>query len=139
MAETIRAHLEQADFTPGGSNTGDNSAPGGAPGGRVDPDPLGIYYINLGPLAYLLNEAVEGRVDRGADRDELLDDVAEQTGPDVTAHDAEAVLNGDELCPPQELLSAFATVLSLSADTLVDAAKRGGCTNYGPATLPPGY
>jgi hypothetical protein len=102
---------------------------------------MGIHYVNLGPLAYMLNEALNGLVSRVADRDDVLNDVADATGADneQSAHDAEAVLNGDELCPATELLSAFAQVLSLSADTLIDAAKRGGCTNYGGSSLPPCY
>ena len=61
MANTIQAHLEEhADYQPGGVQ---------APGvGTEGDDPLGIHYADLGPLAYVLNEAMDSAVNRGADR-----------------------------------------------------------------------
>ena len=69
-----------------------------------------------------------------------MDQVADACGEEVTAHDVEDVLVDNVHCPPQEMLEAFATVLSIDASVIVDAAKKGGCTNLGPSdTAPPGF
>jgi hypothetical protein len=132
MAETIQAHQEQADYTPG---------EGLAPGvGTEGDDPLGIHYADLGPLALVLNEAVDSATNRGADRDAIIEQINNVTSDEVSGHDAAAVLAGDELCPAMEILEAFSTVLSIDIEVITDAAKRGGCTNYGPiSNEPPGY
>ena len=132
MAETIQAHLEQDDYSPGG-----NLAPGV---GTEGDDPLGIHYADLGPLALVLNEAVDSATNRGADRDDIIEQINNATSDEVTGHDAAAVLAGDELCPAVEILEAFSSVLSIDVEVIVDAAKRGGCTQYGPmSSTPPGY
>ena len=132
MAETIQAHLlEQADYSPGG-----NLAPGQ---GTEGDDPLGIHYADLGPLALVLNEALDSATNRGADPDDILDQIAEAGGDGVSANDAQDVLGGDVLCPTMELLQGFSSVLAIDIEVIVDAAQRGGCTNYGQRTLPPGY
>ena len=130
MAETIEAHSEQADYIPGV-----NQAPGS---GTEGDDPLGLHYADLGPLAFVLNEAMDSIVNRGADREALLEQIA-QAGQ-CQPSDAEAVLTDDVHCPPVELLRAFSAVLSIDLDIMIDAAQKGGCTNLGPTpTVPPGF
>jgi hypothetical protein len=131
MAETIEAHLqEQADYIPGV-----NQAPGS---GTEGDDPLGLHYADLGPLAFVLNEAMDSTVNRGADRQALMEQIAQVAQANV--NDVEAVLTDDMRCPPMNLIQAFATVLSIDSDIIVDAAQKGGCSNLGPIpTVPPGY
>jgi hypothetical protein len=124
MDNTIRAHYEQDDFTPG---MGNNTTPGSDPSGS---DPMGIRYADLGPLAVILNEAMDTAIHSGSDRDSLLDEISEKCGPTATANDLEAVLAGDVVCPPPAVLTAFATQLAIDLPLVEDAAARGGCTDY---------
>jgi hypothetical protein len=132
MAETITAH-EDADYVPGNV---------GAPGsGNEGADPLGLHYADLGPLAFVLNEAMDAAVNTGTDRDVLLEQIAQAAGEGISARDAEDVLTDNEHCPPIELLEAFATVLAIDATLLTDASVKGGCTNIGSRSTgpPPGF
>jgi hypothetical protein len=118
------------------------AAPGGylAPGaGTTGGDPLGLKYANLGPVALVLNEGVDATVDAGADRDELLNSVADDAGDDISRDDVDAALSGDERCPDPALIQSFASWLAIDAEGIMDAAVKGGCKNYGAATPPPGY
>lgn len=121
-----------ADYTPG-----QNTAPGdGSEGG----DPTGIQYEELGPLAFVLNEAVDSVVLRGADRDGLHNSISQAAGDQFSVEDVKDVLAGDVRCPDLSLLQAFGQVTSIDIDIIIDAAQRGGCDGYfGQPTEPPGY
>lgn len=129
MAETVEA-AEEADYQPGAV-----MAPGS---GTTGDDPLGLHYADLGPLAFILNEAMDSAINRGIDRESLLEAVA-QGDDGSTASDAEDVLSDDVQCPPPGLLQAFATVLAIDVEIIYDAGRRGGCTCYGENSSPPGY
>lgn len=103
-------------------------------------DPLGLEHPDRGHLATIMNQAVDALVGRGTDRDHLLDTVATQAGPDFSRADVDAILTGTQRCPDVALLQAFCAALSIDPRTALDAALRGGCTNYGASTAtPPGY
>jgi hypothetical protein len=116
-------------------------AGGTAPGaGTTGADPLGIRYINMGPLALVLNEAVDATINAGSDRDVLLDQIADTGDETVTRADVDAALDGSEHCPSIQLIQSFADALAIDAQVILDAAERGGCTNYGGVgDTPPGY
>jgi hypothetical protein len=107
---------EVANFSPG------NVLPPGT--GTEGDDPNGLRYVDFGPLAFVLLEALDAAVNTGADRAALLGEIA---GGGLVA-DVEAVLAGEVKCPPYDLLQSFATQLSIDLETILDAAKRGGCT-----------
>jgi hypothetical protein len=130
--EELMAQTMTADYVPGAV-----MAPGPGDEGA---DPLGIHYADLGPLAFVLNEAMDSAVNRGVDRDQVLETIATTTGGGCTASDVESVLGDDLACPPLSLLQAFATCLSIDLDVIIDAAEKGGCKGYGPIpSTPPGY
>jgi hypothetical protein len=120
-----------ADYQPGISVL----APGG---GGIDDDPMGLRYAKLGGLALMMNEGLDAATNRGADRDALLDAVAEQA-EGFSRADVDAILSGSQKCPDAALLQAFCNALSIDVEDAVDAAVKGGCTNYGASTVPPGY
>lgn len=113
------------DLPPGAGTEGD--------------DPLGLRYINLGPLAFVLNEAVDALITRGADRDSVVEAVAQAAGEGVDEATVEAVLSGENKCPGYPVLAAFGSVTTVDLEIILDAAKRGGCKDIGPTTVPPGY
>lgn len=124
---------EQADYVPGGL-----MVPGG---GSEGDDPAGEELVDLGPLAFVVNEGLRSAIIRGVDKDALLNEIVLQC-EGATMEDVEAVLDGSEICPDPELIQAFADSLSLDASILVDAARRGGCDRYGYSTSPappPGF
>jgi hypothetical protein len=49
------------------------------------------------------------------------------------------LLAGDELCTDVKLLEGFSQVLAIDMEVILDAAKRGGCTNYDGSHPPPGF
>jgi len=109
-----------------------------APGPKLE-EPMSPRDASVGHLALVMGEALDAVVSRGTDRDEFLDQVAQDAGEDYSRQDVDAILSDDNKCPDIELLSAFCDALSIDTETAVDAAQRGGCTNYGAATVPPGY
>lgn len=126
LAEYEEAYDPSSVMTPPGSGTeGD--------------DPAGVNYAKLGPLAFVLCEALQSAILRGADRDALIERIVETS--DASIEDVDAILTGKELCPSEQLIMAFGTVLSIDATIIVDAAIKGGCTKlrttYSP--VPPGY
>lgn len=131
MAETVGAAREADDYQPGAV-----MAPGS---GTTGDDPLGLHYADLGPLAFILNEAMDSAVKRGIDRETLLEGIAQVAGPDISPADAEDVLTDNVQCPPPELLQAFASELAIDVEIIFDAGRRGGCTCYGVDMTPPGY
>ena len=130
MAHTLRAYGESADYVPG-----QLAAPGT---GSEGDDPIGVRYANFGPLAFVLNEAVDATITRGADRSALLDQIVESAGEEITLQDVQDVLSDKMKCPDVALLTAFGTCLSIDTSIILDAAKKGGCKNYG-YPMPPGY
>lgn len=133
MAEVVEADLETGEYKPGNVD-----APGdGTEGG----DPLGLKYVGMGPLAFVLNESLDSAVQRGADKDSMLADIAQEAGEGIEVADIQAVLDGDVKCPPAELLQAFGTSTSIDLSIIIDAAERGGCKNVYSAvpTDPPGF
>lgn len=135
LMDSLMAAAEQADYVPG-----DVAAPGQGPGSVPEgDDPLSIRHADKGPLAYVLNEALDSATARGMDCDDLLDQVAEAGGDDVGRDDVDAAVSGDDRDPDPDLLEAFASVFGLDADILRDAARRGGATLEGPASPPPGF
>lgn len=131
MAETIAAH-ETSDYQPGV-----NQAPGS---GSEGDDPLGLRYANLGPLAFVLNEAMDSAVISGADKDSLVEQIAQMAGEGFSESDVIEVLSDKQPCPPAYLLQAFANTLNIDLSIILDAAEKGGCKNLGPIpTVPPGY
>lgn len=131
MAETVSAAREGADYQPGAV-----LAPGS---GTTGDDPLGLHYADLGPLAFILNEAMDSAVNRGIDRESLLEGIAQVAGEGITAADADDVLTDNVQCPPAGLLQAFASELAIDMEIIYDAGRRGGCTCYGTDLSPPGY
>ena len=120
-----------ADYIPGA---------GQAPGsGTEGDDPLGLRYADLGPLAFVLNEALDSAVNRGADRDSIIEQVAQAAGDEFGLDEVEAVLSDENRDPDPTLLQAFANVFNIDMGIIVDAAQRGGAKKLGPATYPPGY
>lgn len=107
--------------------------------GTEGDDPNGLRYADLGPLAFVLCEGVDSAVTRGIDRDTLIEVIA-QGASDASVADVEAVLDGDTVCPPADLLSAFSQALAIDLDIILDAAQRGGCKQFqeSPGTTP-GY
>lgn len=141
MDRVVGQTPEHADYKPGNV-----MAPGAgtAPGSGTEGDsPLGLQYVNMGPLALVLNEALDATVNRGADRDSLLASIAQQGGEEVSVADVVAVLAGDTRCPDPALLAGFADAVSVDLGTIIDAATRGGCTDAYPGQptpgTPPGY
>lgn len=119
-----------------------NYAPGTVmpPGpGTEGGDPMGLEYIGMGPLAFVLNEAVDAACNSGGDRDALLDSVADAAGDDFSRAEVDAILAGEQKCPEPALLSALCSAVAIDMDIAIDAAQRGGCKNYGASTIPPGY
>jgi hypothetical protein len=131
VEQALLAGAEVDNYTPGNA-----LAPGS---GTEGDDPLGLHYADLGHLAFVLNEAVDAAVTRGADRDQLIAEVARNSGEGVTPADCEKVLSGDTLCPPQGVLAAFSQQTAISLEIIIDAARRGGCQGYGPAAYAPGF
>lgn len=131
MAETVKAATVFADYQPGAV-----LAPGS---GTTGDDPLGLHYADLGPLAFILNEAMDSAINQGIDRESLLEGIAQVAGDGITAADADDVLTDNVQCPPPALLQAFATELAIDAEIIFDAGRRGGCKIYGPDMSPPGY
>lgn len=132
---------ERGDYQPGNVKApGPSVAPGS---GTEGDDPRGLKYVSMGPLALVLNEAVDATVNRGADHDSLLEDIAQSGGDSVSMEDVAAVLAGEVKCPTAELLAAFSNAVSIDLDTILDAAQRGGCTDVYPGQpspgVPPGY
>lgn len=127
----IVSEAETADYAPG------QVLPPGS--GTEGDDPNGLRYSDLGPLAFVLCEALDGVVHNGIDRGAVIDAIAENA-EGATSADVEAVLAGDTPCPSAELLGSFASNLAIDLDIVLDAAQRGGCKDYGriPNT-PPGY
>lgn len=131
MDETVDAAREEA-FNPGV-----NQAPGG---GTEGDDPLGLHYADLGPLAFVLNEAVDSSCVSGADRESLYEQIAQEAGEGVSVQDVEDVLTDNVQCPELPLVMAFSQVLSIDASIIIDASQKGGCTNLGVTPdVPPGY
>lgn len=124
---------ETANFAPG------QVLPPGS--GTEGDDPNALRYSDLGPLAFVLCEALDGAVTRGIDRGAIIDEIA-QGAESSTSVEVEAVLSGDALCPDLDLLASFATELAIDLEIILDAAQRGGCKQYaggpGPGTSP-GY
>jgi hypothetical protein len=135
--EKLMHRVVEGDYKPGNSLA---PGPGTAPGSGTEGDsPLGLKYVNMGPLALVLNEAVDATVTRGADRDALLALIAQTSADDDhdAVQDVTDTLSGALKCPDPNLMAAFATALAIDLDVILDAAERGGCT--GTATgLPPG-
>lgn len=110
--------------------------------GTEGDDPNGLRYSDLGPLAFVLCEGVDSAVTRGVDRDSLIGLIAQSIAgaEPISEADVEAVLAGENLCPPVELLSAFSQALAIDLDIIFDAAQRGGCKQYSEAPgTTPGY
>jgi hypothetical protein len=130
--------VEQANYSPG-TNLAPGSGPDGdgtGPGTEGD-SPLGIDYIDRGPLALVLNESIDATVTRGADRNLLLQAIAD--GADgFDLDDVNAVLSGKNRAPDVTLLQAFSTACAVDEEVIIDAAIRGGAKNLG-VGLPPGY
>lgn len=131
MERVVREAAESANYAPG------TVLPPGS--GTEGDDPNGLRYADLGPLAFVLCEALDGAVTRGIDRGALIDVIA-QGAEGASAADVEDVLSGDALCPPSDLLGSFAEQLAIDLGIIMDAAQRGGCKQYsmGPNTTP-GY
>lgn len=77
---------------------------------------------------------LRGAIDRlsGDDRpeDQIIGEMADAAG--IEPGTVRQILSGSINCPPIGRLEAFATVLDLSAQSLVEAGSRDGC-NYQPA------
>lgn len=131
MARVV-AEAEGANYTPG------QVLPPGS--GTEGDDPNGLRYSDLGPLAFVLCEALDSAVIRGIDRDTLIANIAEGAEK-CSAADVEAVLAGETLCPEYDVLSSFGEQLAIDVGTILDAAQRGGCKQVYPQgpTDPPGY
>lgn len=123
---------ELSDYNPG-----QVMAPGSGSGTEGD-SPAAIRYAALGPLALVLNEAVDAFVNAGADRDTLMEAIAQAGGEEVNREEVDEVLAGEEKDPSLDLLRAFSQAVSIDLDILLDAAKRGGAKSLGPFLPPPG-
>lgn len=132
MMAGLQAEAERADFVPGPS-----LAPGS---GTEGDDPMGVRYVNLGPVAFVLNEALQSALLRGADRNALVTRIAQAA--QVAPAEVTNVLSGKTRCPTRDLMAAFATVLAIDASVVYDAAVKGGCPlveGAPPPSSSPGY
>lgn len=106
----------------------DNYQPGTvmAPGsGSTGDDPAGINYVDLGKVAFVLNEGLDAAVTRGVDRDGIIAAVAHSAQCDP--QEVEDALSGKEKCPTQLLMQAWADALAIDAGVVFDAAIKDGC------------
>jgi transcriptional regulator with XRE-family HTH domain len=81
-------------------------------------------------LAAMLTAAIERLSGDERAESSIIAELADAAGiePDTVRQ----ILAGSINCPPVERLEAFATVLGLSAESLVEAGNRDGC-DYQPA------
>lgn len=107
-----------------------------APGsGSEGDDPAGADYVNLGKVAFVLNEALDAAVTRGIDRDAVIEQVAHRAQCDP--QEAEDALSGQDKCPTQLVMQAWADALAIDATVVFDAAIKDGCRFEGYAPPPP--
>lgn len=79
-------------------------------------------------LGAQLSNLIETRVDAddATERADVVDEMAQQAGIDSDA--VNAIIRGEITCPPLGRLEAFAEVLQVETDTLVQAARSDGCS-----------
>lgn len=76
-------------------------------------------------LASVLTSAIDGLASEDRPEGQIIDEMAEAAG--IEAGTVRQILAGSINCPPIERLEAFASVLDVSAETLVEAGNRDGC------------